>query len=195
VAVRGGTYFLEKPFALTPDDSGAAGSPTVFEAYKNEKPVLSGGRAITGWRQTANGFWETTVPGVKGSAPGNPAYFGQLYVNGERRNRPRLPRRNDGYFFVAGEVAPTEANAKKGFDRFRFRAGDIRSDWHNPTDVEVLAFHIWAMSRLPLKSVDATANVVTTAGPTPGLEYYTSFKTGKPFSCGKRARGAWPGAR
>ncbi len=180
VAVRGGTYFLDKPLAFTPDDSGTAESPTVYEAYPNEKPVLSGGRPITGWRQAANGHWETTVPGVKGSAPGDPAYFGQLYVNGERRNRPRLPRK-DGYFFVAGEVAPTEANTGKGFDRFRFRPGDIAANWHNTSDVEILAFHVWAMSRLPVKNVDEAARVVTLGGPTPGLEGYTSFKTGNRY--------------
>lgn len=180
VAVRGGTYFLEKPLTFTPDDSGSPGSPTVFQAYKNEKPVVSGGRAITGWRQAANGFWETTVEGVAGSAPGDPAYFGQLYVNGERRNRPRLPR-NDGYFFVAGEVAPTEANAGKGFDRFRFHPGDIAADWHNATDVEILAFHVWSLSRLRVQRVETASRTVQFTGTTPTVDWYMSFKTGNRY--------------
>lgn len=175
VAVRGGTYYLDKPITFTPDDSGTAEFPTVFAAYPNEKPVISGGRPITCWRQVASNRWETTVAGVRGSAAGDPAYFGQLYVNDERRNRPRLPRA--GYFFYAGELAPTEANAGRGFDRFRFHAGNLRAGWQNLSDVEVLAFHTWAMSRLPVKSVDEAGKIVVLAGPTPGKEYYTSFKT------------------
>src|ERR1051325_3556836 len=43
VFIRGGTYFLREPLALTPDDSGLT-----FAAYRDEKPVISGGRRIVG---------------------------------------------------------------------------------------------------------------------------------------------------
>ncbi len=36
---------------FTPADSGTAAAPITYAAYPGEQPVLSGGRAITGWQQ------------------------------------------------------------------------------------------------------------------------------------------------
>ena len=41
VRIRGGIYFLEEPFVLTPDDSGTAEAPIVYEAYDGEEPIIS----------------------------------------------------------------------------------------------------------------------------------------------------------
>src|SRR5438093_11772467 len=54
IQLRGGTYELTEAVRLTSEDSGAtASSPLVICAYQNEKPVLSGGRKITGWKRIA----------------------------------------------------------------------------------------------------------------------------------------------
>src|SRR5688572_4795254 len=45
VLLHGGTYHLEKTLELSPADSGL-----VIQAAGKETPVLSGGRAINGWR-------------------------------------------------------------------------------------------------------------------------------------------------
>ncbi len=170
VQVRRGTYFLDKPLTFTPEDSGTEQSPTLFEAFPGEKPVLSGGRRITGFKPTAAGRWEVTLPEV---ARGD-AYFSQLYVNDARRQRPRLPE--SGYYFVAAEMAPSPEAAKKGHDRFRFREGDIRADWQNRDDVEVVAIHIWSASRMRIKSVDTAAQTVAFTGTTRGLNYWAAFR-------------------
>ena len=47
VAVRGGFYPMADTLRFTPADSGTKDSPTRFCAYKDEKPILSGGRVIT----------------------------------------------------------------------------------------------------------------------------------------------------
>ena len=49
VMVRGGTYFLSAPLKFDRGDSGKANAPVVYDAYPGEKPVVSGGRRITGW--------------------------------------------------------------------------------------------------------------------------------------------------
>jgi|GEM_PF-1713240 len=49
VWIRGGRYFLEDTFLLTPADSGAPGRPIKYIGYPGEKPVLSGGRVVKGW--------------------------------------------------------------------------------------------------------------------------------------------------
>jgi len=54
ILLRGGTYELAEPVTLTSTDSGSdAAHPLTIAAYRKEKPVLSGGRRITGWKQAA----------------------------------------------------------------------------------------------------------------------------------------------
>ena len=50
VLVRGGTYVLSEPLRFVPEDSGTKEHPVIYAAYPGEKPVLSGGRAIAGWK-------------------------------------------------------------------------------------------------------------------------------------------------
>src|SRR6266852_3410765 len=45
IFLRGGTYELAAPLVLAPEDSGLT-----IAAYRREKPTISGGRKITGWR-------------------------------------------------------------------------------------------------------------------------------------------------
>src|SRR5437879_5797422 len=55
VLVRSGTYFLEEPLVFGPEDSGTLDAPITYAAYPGEKPILSGGLAIKGWKSTAVG--------------------------------------------------------------------------------------------------------------------------------------------
>jgi len=85
VLVRGGTYYLRRPLAFTAEDSGTSACPIVFRAYPGEKPVLSGGVPVTGWRKASGSLRSATVP--------NAAQIGgkQLFVGGERQVRARHP--------------------------------------------------------------------------------------------------------
>ncbi|MDQ3814223.1 MAG: right-handed parallel beta-helix repeat-containing protein, partial [Armatimonadota bacterium] len=174
IFVRGGTYFLKAPFVLTPEDSGTAAAPVVYTAYPGEKPVISGGQRITGWKIVGN-RWETTVPDVLNGGWN----FAQLFVNGERRSRPRVPE--DGYVFIAGEIAPPPDAKDQRHDRFRFRPGDIRSDWSNFADVELLVFHTWSMSRYNPAAVDEKENIVTVKGHSPSKDWWGTFKKGNRY--------------
>jgi len=58
VWIRGGTYPLERPIVLGPDDSG----PISFVAYPGETPIFDAGHRVTGWREErVNGVavWST----------------------------------------------------------------------------------------------------------------------------------------
>ncbi len=175
VEIRGGFYPLSAPISLSPAASGTPVTPILYTAFKNEKPVFSGGTRITGWKQSAPGYWEVTLPDV---AEGK-WYFSQLYVNGERRYRPRLPK--TGYYTIAGEVASTPKWAGKGFDRFRFTANDIKANWQNRDDVEVLPFHIWTMSRFKIADVDETGRIVTFTGGTRNVASFTKMGRGSRY--------------
>lgn len=77
VVLSGGTYQLGRTFELGPSDSGTNGRRVIYEAAAGATPVLSGGRAITGWRRVpgTTATWVATVP--KGFDTR------QLYINGQ----------------------------------------------------------------------------------------------------------------
>jgi len=163
VFVRGGAYELDEPLVLTPEDSGAPDCPITYAAYEDERPVLSGGRVISGWRQEDNGLWTVAIPEVKAGE----WYFRQLFVRRphqkhfERRYRP-----SQGAFVIAGL---TDAPAKEGAphrrsqDEFRFFPGDIQA-WENLDDVEIVALHDWSASRLRIRELDLENHVVRFTG-------------------------------
>jgi hypothetical protein len=158
IEVRGGLYTLAEPIRFLPEDAGRPQSETIYRARQGETPVFSGGVRLTGW-QVRNGRWELPLPEVKA---GN-WRFSQLFVNGQRRLRPRFPK-GDGFYYITRPIANEGTGSRKGNNRFRFRAGDLDPDWHNLSDIEILVFHNWSMSRIPLQSVDAERKVATLAG-------------------------------
>lgn len=172
VTVRGGRYELSAPLTFSPEDSGTTERPVTWRAQEGETPVISGGVQLTGFKPDANGRWTLTIPAVqKGEWT-----FRQLWVNGERRFRPRLPK--DGYHFIEAELPPSPAAAGKGFDRFRYRTGDLDPTWRNQRDIEVLTFHQWAMSRFRIQSIEPASRTVQFTGHTIANADWSGLKTG-----------------
>lgn len=160
VWLRGGRYPLTRPLVFTPQDSG----PITYAAYPGEEAVLDGGRRIEGWAETQhNGrtAWVVDLPDV---AAGR-WYFRQLWVNGQRRSRPRLPKQ--GFYWI--EEVPGLAlqgrltdNFFNGSDTFISAPGDIQP-WHNLTDVDVVAVHYWIEERMPIAAFDPKTRTVTSS--------------------------------
>jgi hypothetical protein len=159
VRLGGGTYVLAQELRFAPEDSGTPACPITYTAAGPEPVVLDGGRRITGWKKHDDKLWVATVPDVASGA----WRFRQLYVNGQQRVRARTP--NEGYLRVAGcpEGTPKTANYHKDCQTFEFKPGDIRADWTNLSDVEVIVYHFWTDSHLPIKTVDTVSNLVTFA--------------------------------
>lgn len=175
VRLRGGTYFLERTFELGPEDSGTEAAPVVYAAYGGERPVLSAGRALRGWTVGPDGRWTLVLEDVKAGRWN----FAQLFVDDQRRFRPRLPKR--GYFAIADAVPPSPAAGGRGHDRFRFAGDDLRADWANLADVEVMAFHEWSASRMRIASIDPAEKIVAFTGTTRGTAWWASFPKGYRF--------------
>ncbi len=150
VWVRGGSYFLDQPLVVGPDDSELE-----LAAYPGETPVLSGGRPVTGWRQTTLGekeLWAADLPAARGGKwP-----FHELWVNGRRAVRARHP--DHGYLAVA-ELPDKAPDWTKGNSRFRFRQGDLKA-WNSVTNAEVVVMTKWVESRLPVLGVDEKEGLV-----------------------------------
>lgn len=64
VFLRGGTYYLSAPLVFISEDSGTKDAPVVFQSYKNEKPVISGGVRLDhlNWQPFTNGILQASVP-------------------------------------------------------------------------------------------------------------------------------------
>lgn len=145
IVLAEGRYELDGPLILTAQDANLT-----IEAADGAKPVISAGRRIVDWRLDGKGWWRACVP----------ASFrvSQFYVNGERRFRPRMPRK--GYFHIARQCA-----AEPGTGRERFVCGEGEFPSGDNPDLEICIFHVWTMSRTPVLDFNPRTRSVTLARP------------------------------
>jgi hypothetical protein len=167
VVVATGEYAVTEPLTLTAQDGGTESAPIVYEAAPGAHPVITGGRRITGFKVGADGLWTANVPDV-GSGKWN---FEQLWVNGRRAVRARLPR--EFYYYatakVGTEVDPaTGQKADLGARAIRVRPEDMKALTSlSPAelkDVVVVAYFSWEIARLPIASIDPGTNTIYCAG-------------------------------
>ncbi|ROQ59683.1 parallel beta helix pectate lyase-like protein [Streptomyces sp. 840.1] len=117
VLLKDGTYRLDAPLELGPDDSG-----TTWSAAPGAHPVLSGGQDITGWHRDADGTWSARVPA--GTTPR------QLFVDGRRATRAR------------GEACPASTCDATATGMTGATATGI-DHWQRPTDAEAVIRVRW----------------------------------------------------
>ena len=139
VSVRGGTYYLTAPLTFTAADSGTATARVIYQAFPGEKPVFSGAVRLNNWSV---------------ALPATTQNFAQLYVNGQRRYRPRTTR--GSYLRNTGS---------SGADRFKFNVGDLAATYANLSDIEIISFENAGASRLRLQSIDSAGNTAQVSSP------------------------------
>lgn len=150
VRFRGGNYTLTKPILLQPAHGGTATYPVIYRARDGQMPVFTGGQTITGWTIGTNGAWTVQIPDVKTGKWD----FSQLFVNGERRFRPRLPRQ--GYFTSVDNFEKTDA----GINGFLYASNDLNAAWANLPDIEFHVLHVWSASRMRAAAIDPALKAV-----------------------------------
>ncbi len=165
VLVRGGTYRIAAPIRFTPDDSGNDERPITYAAYPGEKPVISGGVAITGWAKPSDSpVWKTVIPEVKDGK----WYFRQLFVNGRRAIPARFPNAPDT-FRTAGPGVEyknhDEARRNPATKiSFHYQNDDLKL-WSNLDDAVVVVYHSWTTSRHVIKQLDTAERLVEFTAP------------------------------
>ncbi|MFH1024049.1 MAG: right-handed parallel beta-helix repeat-containing protein [Planctomycetota bacterium] len=87
VHVRAGTYFMDRTFTLTAEDSGTADAPIVYRGHGAERPLLVGGKPVAGFAPHKDHVLvaDVAAQGLKGIA------FRQLFFNGRRQILARYP--------------------------------------------------------------------------------------------------------
>lgn len=171
IMVREGTYYFKRPFVLKPQDSGTEEQPIVYAAFPGEAPVLSGGKRIEGWTPTSGDLWQTEVPEAKSGK----WLFRQLFVNGHRRTRARLPL-NGGYYTIVDPVVPGVSDDPRNKSAFIFESGNLKN-FPDLKNIEIVVLHRWDISRLKVSEVDEENKIVRLANSARwpfrrGLRYY-----------------------
>ncbi|MBV9864628.1 MAG: right-handed parallel beta-helix repeat-containing protein [Abitibacteriaceae bacterium] len=165
VYVRGGLYPLDKTLALGAEDSGSEKSPIVYQAYRNEKATIIGGRRITGFRPYKGQILQADV-GAQGFKD---IYFRQLFFNGKRQQLARYPNFDPanpyggGWAYVAGQPIPMYSDVPNESRRtLMFRPQDVHQ-WAHPEEGEVMVFprFNWWNNIIPIASIDRDKNVMT----------------------------------
>lgn len=163
IVVHGGRYY-DVSLELGSQESGLT-----IEAAPGERPVLCGGRAVSGWEREGDSFISAALPGVSEGTWD----FRTLIVNGEFRPRARLPREGtfkcldvfNGHWMssTAGgwDRKPTEAE----LTTLTYRPEDLGS-WLDVRNAEVTVFHEWDESLVGVASNDAAAHRLRLSSPT-----------------------------
>lgn len=181
VQIRSGMYCLEQTFQLTPDDSGTATAPIVYEAYPGETPVLVGGRLVGGFQPHEGQIFKADLKG-QGLAD---ARFRQLFWNGQRQHLARYPNFDPqdpyagGWAYADGQEVSMHATiAGEDKHSLTIKPADRRA-WGQIEEAELFVFprYNWWNDILPLRTFDANSGQVTTRGDAsyfirPGDRYY-----------------------
>ncbi len=116
IVLRGGVYRLAEPLVFRVEDSGRENSLASIEAAPGERPILSGGVAVTNWRKPTE-----EIRGLPASAKGNvwvadapsiggrPMICRQLWLDDRKSVRARTPNGNAMERLVAWDRTGREA--------------------------------------------------------------------------------------
>ncbi|MBI2301580.1 MAG: hypothetical protein HYU66_21980, partial [Armatimonadetes bacterium] len=171
VNLRAGTYELSKPLTLGPEDSGSADAPVVWRGYRDERPVLTGSRVVSGFRPFRDGILQADLKGtpLAGKA------FRQLFFGGERMVMARYPNvdpadphRGTWAFVADSDPAPATNNSvsdnvARTKDHFTATQDVIKPGWEHLARAEVCIHpaYGWAWSVVPVKAADRATGVVS----------------------------------
>jgi hypothetical protein len=155
IALAGGVYGLKRPLVFGPEDSGANGHNLVIAAEPGQKPVVSGGARLTGWKlydRTKN-IWATT-------APASFVASRQLYIDGVRASRTRgrapVALKMTGTGYTASDA--TMASWKNASEiEFVYTGGN--AVWPEKSE----GIGSWTEPRCPVAKIEGTA--ITMAQP------------------------------
>jgi hypothetical protein len=163
IRLAGGDYFLENPLVLDARDRGLS-----IESEDGARPVLYGGRLVTGWTPDGPQFWAADVPQVRSGQWD----FRMLVVNGRFCERARLPE--SGFFKNRSKWdVPWMSTTGGGWKR-KPTPEELRSMVYDPKDLgpgldmknaEFTVYHMWDESSVGVAAIDTATHTVTFSNP------------------------------
>jgi hypothetical protein len=142
IHVRAGRYALARPLRLEAADSGTVAAPVEWRGYRDERPLLHGGRTVTAWQPHEGKILRADL-GAQGLSGVD---FRMLLCDGRQQILARYPNFDPanpyggGWAYVEGKYVPMYSEIP-GEDKrtFRYAAADDRA-WARPEEAEVLVF-------------------------------------------------------
>ena len=156
VWIRGGRYFLQTPLTFGPEDSG----PVTYAAYPGEEPIFDGGVQVKDWTKTKRNGIEVWTADVSAILPCGVSDR-QLFVNGSRRSRARLPK--EGFFKVESmvSVGSEEWPANHRLIRSFVCGKDDLTASHSLDQAEIVCLCGYIADRLSIASFYPDSRIVT----------------------------------
>lgn len=168
VHVRSGIYSLPQTLKLGAQDSGSASAPVTYRGYQNERPIIIGGRQITGFESYKGQILKADV-GAQGFKN---IYFRQLIFNGQRQHLARFPNYDTknpyagGWSYADGAYIPMYKDVPGESHRtLQYKPADVH-EWAHPEEGEVFVFprYNWWNNILRIANLDKEKHVLTLAG-------------------------------
>lgn len=176
VRLRAGTYELPASFCLTPEDSGAEGSPVIYTAFPGETVILSGGKKIPVEKAKqftpsikvidlqALGITDYGVHRITGFRRPYVNAAMELFVNGKPYHLARYP--NDKNIMLdTGDVVDKGINHPGSilFNKQKL------AQWSHAREIIAAGnfTHSWATDQLRVAATDPATGLVTFADPHP----------------------------
>src|SRR5262249_16316580 len=97
-------------------------------------------------------LWTVQIPSVQEGK----WYFRQLFINGERKTRARTP--NAGFLRIEGP------SSQESPMKLNFKPGNIKKEWAQRGDVEVIGLLPWSDIRMQIRAVDQENHLATLSG-------------------------------
>ncbi len=167
VHVRAGRYALARPFQLEARDSGTAAAPVEWRGYRDEHPLILGGRSIARFTPHEGKILKADV-GAQGFKGMN---FRMLLCDGRQQILARYPNYDPknpyggGFAYVPGKHVDMYKEIP-GEDRrtFQYAEADARR-WANPTEAEVMIFprYNWWNNLVRIAALDPITRTITLA--------------------------------
>ncbi len=168
VLIRNGTYRITETIVFGLKDGAKRGRTVTYANYPGEKPILSAGVPVTGWRripleeepahmadQARGHVWSADLPHVAG----HPVVPKSLYAGSCRLKRAQGPR-----FVPVPDPPGTDEESRRS--SIHIAKGTV-GDWPDLRGAEVLVIpqHSWTMNYLPVADLRKDGTELVTAEP------------------------------
>lgn len=137
VNLKGGKYYLDDTLTFNNSDSGTNGYSVIYKNAEEETPIISGGKAITGFKEGENGIWYADATGFDS--------IYELMVNGNAATiaKTETPIRAETFYSNGTTYA---------YDGISFSKNDLPM-LTNPEDVFVHVTRSWMDVLLKVTSI------------------------------------------
>ena len=159
----------------------------IYTAYPGEKPVLSGGRKVTGWQPYKGQIFSAALPGTRAASGSSAA----CSPTASCRSAPAGPTSTPRTRSTAAGRRPKGRPRRTASSAFRYKPGTFPHHWAKPTEGEVNIFfgnfdYFWGNDIIPIKSIDEAQRIITLVRPTrdfdrPSWFWPTPFQPDTPF--------------